>query len=454
MLNTRFIGILLLVALPAAAEEWTASIKTVHQGSLLDQPSTAGQFSHDARGFYEVLSVPGEAAFRKIGYGPTGREYETYAYLTNFYYTVDLAGSSDIIAWVVRDTSPGGGDNAARLFVEKQGVIQSFYNAGSPANYARTKAYVGRVSLSEDGSVVTLPTYICGTLCDGQVEAWKLDEAGQYRKVVSHKPTDGRPHIGLAAASSADRIVSVDVSGTIRNEASEEIRQTNISIYNIVDGAVLNEASEEITLTVAELGVEVRSRPSMDIDQNGGTVSLAVRPGQNNPNNLIPKGGVVVLSKPQPCVLQCGWSQKGQLIDPAPSLDDFPYAESNGQALLSQDGNTVAVLTGTDCYEEDGLSDSGVFDPCHSGLITIWDFNPASDLWEERRGEGLPIAVPMPDNAEFHYANLSGFDAENGLLGVSISDENRDRTFTLMKVTIEESSPTGLPIWLLYEASQ
>ena len=217
MLNKRFIGILLLVALPAAAEDWAASIQTVHQGSLLDVPATAGQFSHDARGFYEVMPVPGEAAFRKIGYGPTGREYETYAYLTSGYYTVDLAGSSDIIAWVVRDTSPGGGDNAARLFVEKQGAIQSFYNAGSPANYAQTKAYIGRVSLSEDGSVVALPTYICGTLCDGQVEAWKLDEAGQYRKVVSHKPTDGRPHIGLAAASSANRIVAVDVSGITLN---------------------------------------------------------------------------------------------------------------------------------------------------------------------------------------------------------------------------------------------
>ena len=198
----------------------------------------------------------------------------------------------------------------------------------------------------------------------------------------------------------------------------------------------------------------MRSRPSIDIDQAGATVSLAVRPSQNDPNSLIPKGGIVVWSKPQPCVLQCAWSQKGQVIDPAPSLEDFPYADSTGQALLSENGDTIAVLTGTECYGDEDLPGSGIIDPCHSGLITVWDFNPASDLWEERRGEGLPIAVPMPDNSEVHYANLSGFDAENGLLGVSISDENRDRTFTLMRVTIEESSPTGLPIWLLYEASQ
>ena len=443
MLNKRFAGVFLVVALQAAAEDWAASIKTVHEGPLFSSPPTAGQFSHDARGFYEVLPVPGEAAFRKIGYGPTGREYETYAYLTNGYYTVDLAGSSDIIAWVVRDTSPGGGDYAARLFVEKQGAIQSFYNAGSPANYARTKAYIGRVSLSYDGSVVALPTYICGQSCGGQVEAWKLNSENQYEKVVSYTAPLEAKFVGRAAASTSDTVLSLD------ENTSQET--TTISIYNIIDGSVLSAASEQITLTEAEFG---RAASFIEVDRSGHTVAIAMGPSRDYPTSPTPKGGIVVFSKPQVCVLQCGWSQKGQLIDPAPSLVDFPYAYLTGQALLSQDGNTVAVLTGTECYGDEDLPGSGILDPCHSGLITIWDFNPASDLWEERRGEGLPIAVPMPDNAEVHYANLSGFDEQNGSLGVSIVDENRDRTFTLMKVTIEESSPTGLPIWLLYEASQ
>jgi hypothetical protein len=78
MLKKQFTGVLLLLAFQAAAEDWAASIKTVHQGPMLSgSPPTSGQFSYDASGFYEVLAVPGEAAFRKIGYGPTGREYET-----------------------------------------------------------------------------------------------------------------------------------------------------------------------------------------------------------------------------------------------------------------------------------------------------------------------------------------------------------------------------------------
>jgi hypothetical protein len=439
MLKKQFTGVLLLVALQAAAEDWTASIQTVHQGPMLDGSPTSGQFSYDVRGFYEVLPVPGEAAFRKIGYGPTGREYETYPYLTSGYYTVDLAGSSDIIAWVVRDTSPGGGDNAARLFVEKQGAIQSFYNAGSPANYAQTKAYIGRASLSHDGSVVALPTTICGQSCGGQVEAWKLNSENQYEKVVSYTaPLEAR-FVGRAAASTPNKVVSLD------ENINQEI--TTISIYNIIDGSVLSAASEQITLTEAEFG---QPGSFIEVDRSGHTVAVAMGPSRDYPTSPTPTGGITVFSKPQICVLQCGWSQKGQLIDPAPSLVDFPYADLTGQALLSKDGNTVAVLTRTECYDDE----DNIVDPCHSGLITIWDFNAESDLWEERRGEGLPIAVPVPDSSEVHYANLSGFDEQAGSLGVSIVDENRDRTFTLMKVTIEESSDTGLPIWLLYEASQ
>ena len=439
MLKKHFAGVLLLVVLQAAAEDWTASIQTVHQGPILNA-ATSGQFSYDARGFYEVLPVPGEAAFRKIGYGPTGREYETYPYLTSGYYTIDLAGSSDIIAWVVRDTSPGGGDNAARLFVEKQGAIQSFYNAGSLANYAQTKAYIGRVSLSYDGSVVALPTYICGLSCGGQVEAWKLNSENQYEKVVSYTaPLEAR-YVGRAAASTPNKVVSLD------ENINQEI--TTISIYNIIDGSVLSAASEQITLTEAEFG---RAGSFIEVDQSGHTVAIAMGPSRDYPSS---PNGILVFSKPQTCVLQCGWSQKGQLIDPAPSLVDFPYADLTGQALLSKDGDTVAVLTRTECYEDEDLSDSVIIDPCHSGLITIWDFNAALDLWEERHGEGLPIAVPVPDSSEVYSARLTGFDEQNGSLGVSIVDENRDRTFILMKVTIEESSATGLPIWLLYEASQ
>ena len=448
MLKKQFAGVLILVALQAAAEDWTASIETIHAGTYL--PPTPSQFSHDARGFHETLLVPGNPAFRKIGYGPTGREYETLPFPTFVYITVDLAGSSDTIAWVVEDNGPNGGSYPVRLYVEKQGEIQPFNIDGSPADYAVTKAYIGRVSLSDDGSVVTLPTSVCGD-CDGQVEAWKLNEANQYQQVISHKPTDGRPNIGLAAASSTNRVVSVSNSGTVLNEASEEIIQTTVSIYNIADGSVLTEASEEITLVAAQFGYP-SSGSSIDISQNGATLAVVMRPGSAYPNSPTPSGGVVVFSKPQPCILQCGWSQKGQVIDAAPSLAGFAYAYETAQVLLSEDGNTAAVVTHTDCYASDG-GPSELIDPCHSGLITIWDFNSVSDLWEERKGDGLPIAVPVPDPTVEHFAGLSGFDAQRGVLGISVIDDNEEN-FTLMKVTLEESSATGLPIWLLYEASQ
>ena len=454
MLKNQFAGVLMLVALQAAAEDWTASIQTVHQGPVFGAPPIPGQFSYDAGGFYEVLAVPNEAAFRKIGYGATGRDYETLTFLTNGYLTVDLAGSSDIIAWVVPHRGPPyGGAYPARLYVEKQGEIQLFNDAGSLVDYALTKSYIGRVSLSEDGSVVTLPTFVCGQNCGGQVEAWKLNEAGQYQQVVSHKPTDGRPPIGLDAASAANRVVSLNFSGTTLNEASEEITQTTVSIYDITDGTILTEASEEITLNAPEFGTPKINKPSIDIDQRGSTISIVMEPSDDYTNGLFPEGGVVVFSKAEVCVLQCGWTQKGQIIDPAPSLTDFAYRYQTWQTLLSQDGDTVAVLTMTDCYSEEEGVPEYVIQPCHSGLITVWDFNNAINRWEERQGEGFPIAVPVPDPSQQHRAWLSGFDANRGVLGVSVED-NREEDFFLMKVTMEKSTTTGLPIWLLYEASQ
>lgn len=451
MLDKRFIGVLLLVALPTAAEDWTASIRTVHEGLLFGAPPIPGQFSYDVGGFYEVLSVPGNPAFRKIGYGPTGREYETFAYLTNGYITADLTGSSDIIAWVVPHSGPpDGGAYPARLYVEKQGEVQSFTEAGSLADYALTKAYIGRVSLSVDGSVVSLPTTVCGNDCFGQVEAWKLNEAGQYQKVVSHRSSDRSLSMGLAAWSSANRVVTIGARREVSNEADEEITQTTVLIYNIVLDNILTDASEEITLSEAQFGTP---RPSIDINQDGSKIALVMEPSDDYPNSPAPEGGVVVFSKPETCVLQCGWTQKGQIIDPAPSLTDFAYRYEAWQTLLSQDGNTVAVLTMTDCYSEEEGAPEGVIQPCHSGLITVWDFNNAINRWEERQGEGFPIAVPVPDPSQEHRARLSGFDANRGVLGVSV-DDYWEEDFFLMKVTMEESTTNGLPIWLLYEASR
>ena len=451
MLKRQVAGVLILVALQAAAEDWTASIKTVHEGLVFGAPPIPGQFSYEVGGFYEVLSVPGNPAFRKIGYGPTGREYETFAYLTNGYLTVDLAGSSDIIAWVVPHSGPpDGGAYPARLYVEKQGEDQFFTEAGSLADYALTKAYIGRVSLSVDGSVVSLPTTVCGNDCFGQVEAWKLNEAGQYQKVVSHRSSDGPSRMGLAASSSANRVVTIGASRTVLNEAGEEIIQTTVLIYNIVIDNILTDASEEITLSVAQFGTP---RPSIDINQDGSKIALVMEPSDDYPSAPASEGGVVVFSKAEPCVLQCGWTQKGQIIDPAPSLTDFAYRYQTWQTLLSQDGDTVAVLTMTDCFSEDEGAPEGVIQPCHSGLITVWDFNNAINRWEERQGEGFPIAVPAPDPSQEHRARLSGFDANRGVLGVSVED-NREEDFYLMKVTMEKSTNTGLPIWLLYEASQ
>ena len=70
------------------ANEWEASVTTVPGESRK-------HFSSDMSGFYATRLFSG-GPLQEITYGPNGDDYVTNEYLTDFYFSIHLAGASDV----------------------------------------------------------------------------------------------------------------------------------------------------------------------------------------------------------------------------------------------------------------------------------------------------------------------------------------------------------------------
>ena len=214
--NRWWLGFLMCFSGTGLANDWEASVTTVLAGE------SRKHFSSDMRGSYATRLFSG-GPLLEITYGPNGDDYVTNEYLTDFYDSIHLAGASDVIAFIVEGDPPS--NRNARVFVNARGEERRFVTENGLQDWAQTKTYVGPVKLSRDGSVVANGAFFCGSSCKGQVDVWKLNDAGAYEQVVKEKLISDEieiARIGYDVAVSASRVASID------NPRSDETLVTTV----------------------------------------------------------------------------------------------------------------------------------------------------------------------------------------------------------------------------------
>ena len=441
MSNRWWLGLLMCFSGAGLASDWDAKVTTVLAGE------SRKHFSSDVSGFYATRSVAGNPAFQEIAYGPHGDDYVTNYYFTTRYRNIDLAGDSDVIAFVVEDTPSS--NYAARLYVNARGVIRNFVTEDTSSQaWAQTKAYIGPLKLSRDGTVVVNSSFVCGDGCKGQVDVWKLNDAGEYEQVVKEKLISDEieiARIGYDVAVSASRMASID------NPRSDETLVTTVDFYDLVDGQLLTGPSDSLTLAKAQFG-EHNSQFGMSMSDDGDVVAITMNPTRDYPATPSAYGGVAVFRNISTCVLACGWVQKGQTIDPSASLAayaDWALDPPRLSVALSANGDSLALLNPADCYDDE----DDLITPCSEGIITVWDFDAPSVKWVERQGDSLPIVLPLID-PDSQMTRIK-FNESAGLIGTTLGRQDYGNSAqSLVRVSLEEVPTGGLPIWLLWEASQ
>ena len=280
------------------------------------------------------------------------------------------------------------------------------------------------------------------------MDVWKLNDAGAYEQVVNDKlisDDDEIARIGYDVAVSASRVASIDIP------YSDEVLVTTVDFYDLVDGQLLTAPSDSLTLAKAQFG-EHDSQSGMSMSDAGDVLAITMSPTGDYPTSPSAYGGVVVFRNISTCVLACGWVQKGQTIDPSASLAAYADWVLYPQFLsvaLSANGDSLALLHPTDCYDDD----DDVITPCSEGLITVWDFDAPSAQWVERQGDSLPILLPLID-PDSQMTRIM-FNEPAGLIGTTLGRQDYGNSAQrLVQVSLEEVSTGGLPIWLLWKASQ
>lgn len=438
-----WLGFLVCFSGAGLASEWDASVTTVLTGE------SRKHFSNDMRGSFATRLFSGSPLL-EIAYGPNGDDYVTNEYLTDFYFSIDLSGAGDVIAFVVEDAADPAA-YSARLWVNSRGEERRFVTEnGDLQDWAQTKSYVGPVKLSRDGTVVANVAYVCGPSCRGLVDVWKLNDAGNYEQVVNDKlisDDNQLAKIGYDVAVSATSVASIDYP------ISQDSTVTTVDFYDLVDGQLLTAPSDSLILAEAQFGGH-DSQIGMSMSDAGDVLAMTMEPTRDYPTTPSAYGGVVVFHNIEICVLACGWVQKGQIIDPSASFGVYAdWVYGMGSVALSADGESLAILHSTECYGDDEDGEEYVITPCSEGLITVWDFDAQSAQWVERQGESLPILLPLVD-PDSQLTRIM-FNEPAGLIGTTLGRQDYGNSEqSLVRVSLEEVSTGGLPIWLLWKASQ
>ena len=82
----------------------------------------------------------------------------------------------------------------------------------------------------------------------------------------------------------------------------------------------------------------------------------------------------------------------------------------------------------------------------------MWDYMADTDTWNPRLGD-LPVKLPIVGEAlgGGHYPVEVIFNEAKQQIGVAVNGPQQDY---LLKIELEEQLGSGLPVWLLYEATQ
>ena len=131
------------------------------------------------------------------------------------------------------------------------------------------------------------------------------------------------------------------------------------------------------------------------------------------------------------------------------SYADWALDPPRLSVALSANGDSLALLNPADCYDDE----DDLITPCSEGIITVWDFDAPSVKWVERQGDSLPIVLPLID-PDSQMTRIK-FNESAGLIGTTLGRQDYGNSAqSLVRVSLEEVSTGGLPIWLLWRASQ
>lgn len=432
------------------ADGWQAATRTIFTNAFSGYyGSSSVQFSDDLRGYLWLRYFNPDPEVRSYYIWATHPSLETefvsYSdFSTNYRVThFEISGQAQRLLYCTEDALP----YTCKLYVEGLlGLEQFQQDDGSVALFTRTPTYTGARGrlMSYDGSLVASGTSCCGQWFYGVVEAWKKLDDNIYHKVVSQTrevPDQyDRPKIG-GSLTVSDYSVATLLDATY----SSDIPESEIFIYQVdnltADDEPLSSPSSRIRLPKAIYGVPAETG-SIDLNRAGNHVAVATWPDADA-NIPAPRGAVAVFSQSNG-----EWTQKGQLIDPQQALTGFDLEHYVFLASLGESGNSIAVSSKVNCFDDN----EDLISPCFVTIVTLWDYDAGLDRWIHRSGEGLPISIPFSDEMnDPSPADLRYLDGA-GKVGLSIYDQAKD--YLMITELERDQTSGGLPIWLLYEASQ
>ena len=449
----RLIGVIVIALIPgvASASEWPAEVATRLTNTFTPyvQNLSSLRFTSDLKGYLRLRYFDEDGQTHYVGYGPSGTEYLSDILLNSSDITIfyEISGDGQKALYCIDIASPDRPYRyTCQLYLEDRGLPETFIQPdGSSVVFAYANAYNGTsdIELNYDGSLVVAGNYCCDDGFYGRVQAWKKQPNGDYRMVLSHlrEFPNAEPYsLPIVGGSMA---VSDRWAATVLDPRYDDTSSAIIYLYDL-SGSLetpLDNPSEQIPLPVEIYGSPF-SGEALSFNRSGTHLSVGLSPASDNAQAPAPNGAVAVFEN-----VNGTWSRKGQLIQGGTLLDGLGFSYRFGLVGIADSGNTLAIVASVECY---GPDDEPI-DPCSSGLLTIWDFDGDAQSWVPRLGEGMPAMLPRIGGGEGggHQPVEVIFHEEMDTVGIAVNGPIQDYL-----LTVSEAVSSGLPIWLLYEATQ
>ncbi len=450
----RLISVMIITLISgiASASEWPAEVanRLTNTFTPYVQNLSSVRFNSDLKGYLRLRYFDEDGQTYWVGYGPSGTEYLSDILLNSSdivtFYEISGDGQKALYCIDIRSADKPY-RYTCRLYLEDRGLPETFIQPdGSSAVFAYANAYNGTsdIELNYDGSLVVAGNYCCGNGFYGRVQAWKKQPNGDYRMVLSHLREFPNSNSGYLPFMGGSMAVSDRWAATVLDPRYDDnTSSATVYVYDL-SGSLetpLDSPSAQIPLPVETYGSPLFAE-ALSFNRSGSHLAVGLSPASENAQAPAPNGAVAVFEN-----VNGTWSRKGQLIQGETLLDGLGFPYQFGLVGIAASGNSLAVLASVGCYGEDDER----IDPCASGLLTIWDFDNESQSWVPRLGEGMPAVLPQIDDSETggHYPVEVIFHEETDTVGIAVNGPSRDYL-----LTVSEAVSGGLPIWLLYEATQ
>ena len=436
------------------ATEWAATTSIYLTNTFTPYVANVSsvRFASDLEAYMRLVYFDAEVGSYYIWHGPPDSQYPSYSQLNNNDITLfyEISGDGEKILYCNDTVNVPNPPYlyTCNLYVENQGQYESFIRLdGSTGVYTFANAYNGTsdIELNHDGSIIASGNTCCGNGFFGRFQVWQRQQDGDghvYRMVVSQVREEAnaydRPKLGRSVAvADATAFTVLDAVYT------DDVDASQLYVYEISENVAtpLNSPTATITLPDNVYGYPAYSS-SLSTNRAGDHVSIALSPN-DDPDIPSRNGAVAVFSQADGV-----WSQKGPLINGVSLLDGFGYEYGFGSVGVSESGDSVAIVAYVACGDED----DDALDICYSGFLTVWDYVAATDTWNPRLGD-LPVKLPIVGEAlgDGHYPVEVIFNEAKQQIGVAVNGPQQDY---LLKIELEEQFGRGLPVWLLYEATQ